>query len=221
MSAEVRSPSEAAARVSDGDRVMVGGFGLVGSPLTLIDALLESGVRELTVMSNNVGQPGEGLGQLLGAGRISRAVGSYFTSNPDVITAHEAGELDVELMPQGTFAEAIRAGGAGVGGFYTPTGVGTMLAEGREQRTIGERDYLFYEGLRADVALVRAARADGLGNLAYSRTAQNFNPDMASAAELVIAEVDEIVEPGELPPAEVETPHLYVDVLVRSEAEDR
>ena len=216
MSAEVCTPSEAARRVSDGNRVMVGGFGLIGSPLTLIEALLDRGARDLTIMSNNVGQPGEGLGRLLREGRISRAVGSYFTSNPDVVTAYEAGELDVELMPQGTFAEAIRAGGAGLGGFYTPTGVGTMLAEGREQRTIGEADYLFYEGLRADVALVRAARADSLGNLAYSRTAQNFNPDMATAAELVIAEVDEILEPGELPPAEVETPHLYVDVLVRS-----
>jgi 3-oxoacid CoA-transferase A subunit len=215
---ELLSPAEALAKVKPGDTVMVGGFGLVGAPLTLIAALLEAdGARELTVISNNLGEPGRGLGKLLPAGRVSKAVGSYFTSNREVVEAHLRGELEVELLPQGTLAEAIRAGGAGIGGFYVRTGAGTLLAEGREQREIDGEQYLFQRPLRADVALIRAAKADAAGNLVYARTARNFNPDMATAATTVIAEVDEIVEVGQLDPAAVVTPHLFVDVLVRSE----
>jgi 3-oxoacid CoA-transferase A subunit len=211
----VVSPGEAVAAIAPGDTVMVGGFGLVGAPLTLIAALLEApGARDLTIVSNNVGEPGRGLGRLLRHGGIRRAIGSYFTSNPDAVNAHLEGRLEVELLPQGTMAEAIRAGGAGIGGFYVRTAVGTLLAEGREHREIDGQTYLFQRSLRADVALVRATIADELGNLSYTRTAKNFNPDMATAARHVIAEVDEIVPVGELAPDQVDTPHVYVDRLV-------
>src|ERR687893_1796029 len=201
IESKVVSVQEATALVGPGSTVMVGGFGLVGSPLTLIEALLTSeDARDLTTISNNVGEPGKGLGRLLLEGRIRRAIGSYFTSNPDVIERHGSGELETRLVPQGTLAEAIRAGGAGLGGFYTRTGVGTELAEGREGREIDGELYLFEKPLRADVALIRAHRADTLGNLTYYKTARNFNPDMATAAEVVIAEVDEIVEAGKLDP---------------------
>lgn len=209
--------AEALAAVQPGNTVMVGGFGLVGAPLTLIAALLEApGARDLTVISNNLGEPGRGLGRLLPAKRVRKAVGSYFTSNREVVEAHLAGELEVELLPQGTLAEAIRAGGAGIGGFYVRTGAGTLLAEGREERVFDGERYLLQRPLRADVALIRAARADEAGNLVYARTARNFNPDMATAAAHVIAEVDEIVPVGEIAPNEVATPHLYVDRLVVS-----
>lgn len=198
----------------DGASVMVGGFGLVGKPLTLVSALNASPFRDLTIMSNNLGEPGRGLGQTLRLGKIRRAIGSYFTTNPDVGRAHAAGKLEVTLLPQGTFAEAMRAGGAGLGGFYTPTGVGTSLAEGKEVRELGGKLYLLEEVITADVALVRAHRADRLGNLVYYATARNFNPVMATAARKVVAEVDEIVEPGALDPELIATPHLYVDHLV-------
>jgi 3-oxoacid CoA-transferase subunit A/3-oxoadipate CoA-transferase alpha subunit len=210
-------PEEAVAFIEPGDVVMVGGFGLVGQPLTLVTALLDApGAQELTIISNNLGEPGRGLGRVLLDGRVRRAVGSFFTSNPDVARWHAEGRLEVELLPQGTLAEAIRAGGAGIGGFYVKTGVGTLLAEGHEQREIDGATYLFQTPLKADVALVRAARADELGNLVYSRTARNFNPDMATAARLVVAEVDEILPVGSLPPEEIVTPHVYIDHLVRS-----
>jgi len=212
------SPAEAVAHVRPGDTVMVGGFGLVGAPLTLVAALLEApGARDLTIVSNNLGEPGKGLGRLLLAGRVRKAVGSYFTSNPDVVAAHQAGELEVELLPQGTLSESIRAGGAGIGGFFVRTGAGTLLAEGREERVFDGERYVLQRPLKADVALIRAARADRLGNLVYARTARNFNPDMATAARTVIAEVDEIVEVGELAPEEIVTPHLFVDHVVRAE----
>jgi 3-oxoacid CoA-transferase subunit A/3-oxoadipate CoA-transferase alpha subunit len=207
-------PDDAVARIEHGATVMVGGFGLVGAPLTLIDALCRSTATDLTVISNNLGEPGRGLGRLVPAGRVRKAVGSYFTSNPDVVRAHADGHLEIDLLPQGTLAEAIRAGGAGIGGFYTQTGLGTLLAQGREERVLGGERYLLQESLRADVALIRARTADELGNLTYAKTARNFNPDMATAARLVIAEVDEIVPVGTLDPEAVVTPHLYVDMLV-------
>jgi 3-oxoacid CoA-transferase A subunit len=218
VKSKVTSVEEAAALVGPGSTVMVGGFGLVGSPLTLIEALLSSeNATGLTTISNNVGEPGKGLGRLLLEGKIRRAIGSYFTSNPDVMERHRSGELETTLVPQGTLAEAIRAGGAGLGGFYTKTGVGTDLAEGREVREIDDELYLFEKPLRADVALIRAHRADILGNLTYYKTARNFNPDMATAADIVVAEADEIVEAGTLDPEHVVTPHPYVDYLVRAE----
>jgi len=216
--AEVVSADRAVAEVRRGHAVMVGGFGLVGAPLTLIEALVRSAdARELTIISNNLGEPGKGLGKLLLERGVRRAIGSYFTSNPDVVAAHERGELDVTLLPQGTLSEAIRSGGAGLGGFYTPTGVGTKLAEGGEEREIDGARYLFCRSLRADVALIRARAADELGNLVYDKTARNFNPDMATAGAVVVAEVDEIVPVGEIAPEEVATPHLFVDYLVRAE----
>jgi 3-oxoacid CoA-transferase A subunit len=212
---KVRSAAEAVAAVRPGQTVMVGGFGLVGAPLTLIEALLaHPGARELTVISNNLGEPGRGLGRLLLDGRVRMGVGSYFTSNPDVVRAHLDGSLEVELVPQGTLAESIRAGGAGIGGFFTKTGLGTPLTRGCEEREIRGERYVFQESRRADVALVRARAADALGNLVYAKTARNFNPDMATAADLVIAEVDEVVPVGALDPEAVVTPHLFVDVLV-------
>jgi len=203
--------------VKDGMTLMVGGFGLVGSPLTLIRALNASDRKDLTIISNNLGEAGKALGKTLQLGKVRRAIGSFFTSNPEVAETRERGEIEVTLIPQGTFSEAIRAGGAGLGGFYTPTGVGTLLAEGKEVREIGGKRYLLQEPLRADVALVRAHKADRLGNLVYYKTARNFNPMMATAADVVIAEVDEVVDVGRLDPEAISTPHLYVDHLVLAE----
>ncbi|HEX3290349.1 MAG TPA: CoA transferase subunit A [Gaiella sp.] len=208
---------EAVGRIRTGDTVMVGGFGLVGAPLTLIDALVESSdATDLTIVSNNIGEPGRGLGKLLRQGRIRRGISSYFTSNPEAVAAVNAGELDATLVPQGTFAEAIRAGGAGIGGFYTPVGAGTLLAEGKEERLIDGIRHVLEEPIRADVSLVYAARADELGNLWYRRTARNFNPLMATASRITIAEAGEIVPAGDLEPESVVTPHLYVDHVVAS-----
>jgi len=209
--------SAAIENIKSGQTLMVGGFGLIGSPLSVIQYLTEYDVSDLTVVSNNVGEQGEGLGLLLRQGKLKKAIGSYFTSNRDVAKYYNAGELELELLPQGTLAEAIRAGGAGIGGFYTKTAVGTELAKDKELKEIDGEQYLLQKGLKADVAIVRAWKADRLGNLVYYKTAQNFNPNMATAASYVIAEVDEIVEVGELSPDEIVTPHLYVDAIVKSE----
>lgn len=207
--------NEAVSRIKTGDAVMVGGFGLVGAPLTLIDALADhSDATDLTVISNNIGEPGKGLGKLLRQGRIRRGISSFFTSNPEAVAAVNAGEMEATLVPQGTFAETIRAGGAGIGGFFTPVGAGTLLAEGKEERLIDGVTHVLESPLRADVALVFAARADTLGNLWYRHTARNFNPLMATAATITIAEAGEIVAVGELEPESIVTPHLYVDYLV-------
>jgi 3-oxoacid CoA-transferase subunit A/3-oxoadipate CoA-transferase alpha subunit len=213
----VVTAEEAVSHVRSGDTVMVGGFGLVGAPLTLIDALVEhSDADELTIVSNNIGEPGRGLGRLLRQGRIRRGISSFFTSNPEAVAAVNAGDLDATLLPQGTFAEAIRAGGAGIGGFLTPVGAGTLLAEGKEERVIDGVTHVLESPIRADVALVYAARGDELGNLWYRRTARNFNPLMATAARVTVAEVGTLVPTGELDPESVHTPHLYVDELVLS-----
>ncbi len=214
---KLRSAAEAAALIQSGWTLMVGGFGLSGCPLTVLRALEACDVGGLTVISNNLGEPGRGLGRLLLQGKIRKAIGSFFTSNPDVGRAYLAGELEVELLPQGTMSEAIRAGGAGIPAFYTPTAAGTKLAEGKETREFDGRLCVLERALHADAALIRAARADALGNLVYRGSQRNFNPMMATAADLVIAEVDEIVPPGELPPEAIVTPHLFVDVLVLSD----
>jgi 3-oxoacid CoA-transferase A subunit len=207
--------AEAVAAITSGDVVMVGGFGLVGAPLTLIDALVDhSDASDLTIVSNNLGEPGLGLGKLLRQGRIKRGISSYFTSNPEAVAAVNAGEIEATLLPQGTFAEAIRAAGAGIGGFYTPVGAGTLLAVGKEERVIEGVPHVLEPPLRADVALVYAARGDALGNLWYHATARNFNPLMATAARVTIAEIGELLAVGELEPESIATPHLYVDVLV-------
>lgn len=202
--------------VRSGDSIMVGGFGLIGSPLTLIDELTRHSATDLTIISNNVGEAGRGLGLLLQQGKIKKAIGSYFTSNREVAQWYNQGKLEIQLLPQGTFSEAIRSGGAGIGGFYTKTAVGTELAKGKETKIIDGETYLFEKALKADVALIRAEKADTKGNLVYYKTARNFNPIMATAANCVIAEVDQIVEEGELSPEEIVTPHLYIDAVVTS-----
>lgn len=203
--------------VKDGDTLLVGGFGLSGTPLTLIDELAASGKKDLTIVSNSLGEAGKGLGKLLFTDSLKKIVGSYFTSNPDVVRIGKQINLEVELIPQGTMAEAIRCGGAGIAGFYTKTGVGTLLTEGKEERIFNGETYILQEAIRGDVALIKAFKADKLGNLIYDHTARNFNPAMATAADIVIAEVDEIVEVGELRPEEITTPHLYVDYVVLNE----
>jgi len=211
------SPADAVNLIRSGDRLLVGGFGLSGTPRSLIDKLAERDVRDLTVISNNLGTVGQGLGKLLAARQIKKVIGSYFTTNRDVVQAWERGELEIELVPQGTFVEAIRAAGAGIGGFYTKTAVGTLLAEGKEHRVIGGETYVFQEPIGGDVALIKAWKADTLGNLVYYKAANNFNQVMATAARITIAEVDEIVEAGALKPEEIQTPHVYVDYVVLGE----
>jgi 3-oxoacid CoA-transferase len=210
------TPQQAAALVSDGAVIMAGGFGMTGNPVHLFHALAEREVRNLTLISNNVGEPGLGGGRLLRNGQLTKAIGSFYTSNPEAVAAAQSGSLQVQLIPQGTLAEAIRAGGAGIGGFYTPTAAGTVLAEDSDTRMIDGREYVFVPALRADVAFIRAQRADTAGNLVYRMTERNFNPLMAMAADLVIAEVEEIVPVGELSPDEIVTPGNFVDYLVQA-----
>jgi len=212
---KLATATEAVSRVADGDTLLVGGFGLAGAPLTLLDALAEHSVaRDLTVVSNNIGEPGRGLGKLLRQGRIRRGISSYFTSNPEAVEAVNRGDIEATLLPQGTFAEAIRAGGAGIGGFYTPVAAGTLLAEGLEERELDGVLHVLQRPIRGNVALVYAARGDELGNLWYRRSARNFNPAMATAADLVVAEVGELLPVGAIPAEDVHTPHLYVDLIV-------
>src|SRR5262245_30680262 len=209
------SAEEAVSHIRSGDTVMVGGFGLVGAPLMLIHRLGESSdATDLTVVSNNIGEPGRGLGKLLRQGRIRRGISSFFTSNPEAVAAVNAGAIEATLVPQGTFAEAIRAGGAGIGGFFTPVAAGTLLADGKEERVIEGVPHVLEWPIRADVALVYAARADELGNLWYRLTARNFNPLMATAATITIAEAGQVLPIGGLDPESIATPHLYVDHLV-------
>src|SRR5664279_3786096 len=210
------SAQRAAEFVRDGAVIMAGGFGMTGNPVHLLHALAERDVRNLTVISNNIGEPGLGGGRLLRSGQLRKAIGSFYTSNPEAVAAAQAGRLEVILMPQGTLAEAIRAGGAGIGGFYTPTGTGTLLASCSETKWIGGKEYVFVPALRADIAFIRAYRADAAGNLVYRMTERNFNPLMATAADLVIAQVEEIVAVGDLSPDEIVTPGNYVDYLVQA-----
>ncbi|MEA3334599.1 MAG: 3-oxoacid CoA-transferase [Chloroflexota bacterium] len=210
------SVEQAAAMIPDGAVIMAGGFGMTGNPVHLFHALAEKNVANLTLISNNVGEPGLGGGRLLRNGQLKKAIGSFFTSNREAVEAAQRKELEVVLIPQGSLAEAIRAGGAGIGGFYTPAAAGTPLAAGQETKTIDGQEFLFVPALRADVALLRAFRADTAGNLVYRRTERNFNPLMATAADLVIAEVEEIVPVGAIPPDAVHTPGSYVDFIVHA-----
>jgi len=208
------SPAEAAALVPEGARIMVGGFGMTGNPVHVVTALADRPVGGFTIISNNVGEPGLSGGLLLRNGQIRAAIGSFFTSNPEAVAAAQAGTLDVTLIPQGSLAEAIRAGGAGIGGFYSPTAAGTVLAERSDLRLIAGVPHVYVPALRADVAIIRAHQADTAGNLVYRRTERNFNPQMATAANLVIAEVDEIVPLGTLDPDHIVTSGNFVDFLV-------
>src|SRR3954447_3649638 len=204
MPAQLVKLEDALGRIRDGEPLLCGGFGLVGAAMTLLDGLAELGTaRDLTVVSNNIGEPGRGLGMLLRQGRIRHGISSYFTSNPEAVAAVNAGDITAELLPQGTFAEAIRAGGAGIAAFFTPVGAGTALAEGKEERVIDGVPHVLEAAIRADVALVFAARADVLGNLWYRRTARNFNPLMATAARVTIAEAGVVVPVGGIDPEAV------------------
>jgi 3-oxoacid CoA-transferase subunit A len=215
------SSDAAVADIFDGATVMVGGFGLCGVPENLIAALVRKGVKELHTISNNMGVDGFGMGLLLEAGMIASHLGSYVGENKLLETRMLAGELDVSLIPQGTLAERIRAGGAGIPAFYTPAGVGTLIAEGKEVREFDGKPYLLERALTADFALVRAWRGDRLGNLIYRKTARNFNPMMATAAKVTIAEVEELVEPGQIDPDAVVTPGVYVNRIVVGEQYER
>ncbi len=208
---------EAIAGIPDGATVMVGGFGLCGVPENLIAALIRKGPKGLHTISNNMGVDGFGLGLMLEAGMIESHIGSYVGENKLLETRVIAGDLNLTLVPQGTLAERIRAGGAGIPAFYTATGVGTVVAEGKEVREFNGRRYLMETALTADFALVKAWKGDRLGNLIYRKTAQNFNPMMATAARITIAEVEEIVEPGDIDPDHVVTPGVYVQRIVKGE----
>jgi len=209
------SPAAALADLlRDGLTLLSGGFGLCGIPEALIAEVARAGTRGLTVVSNNCGNQGQGLAVLLKNHQVSRVICSYVGGNPDLAAQYLAGEVQVELSPQGTFAERLRAGGAGLGGFFTPTGAGTVVAEGKETRLLDGRLQVFERPLRGDIALVRAQRGDAFGNLRFHRTARNFNPLMAMAAAVTIAEVDELVPTGTLDPDDVHLPGAFVSRVV-------
>jgi len=210
------SLKQAVALVKPGDTILVGGFGMTGSPVHLVHALAETDVGGITYVANNVGEVGLGGGRLVRTGQLKKAIGSFFTSNREAVAAAQAGTLEVELIPQGTLAEALRAGGAGIGGFYTPTSAGTVIGEKHETKLIDGKMHVLVPGLRGNVAFVRAWKADTAGNLVYRMTEQNFNKAMATAADLVIAEAEEIVPVGEIDPNQVHTPSCFVDYLVQA-----
>jgi 3-oxoacid CoA-transferase subunit A len=214
MNKVARSADEAVAGIHAGSSVMIGGFGLCGVPDTLIEALVRTSVKGLHTISNNVGVDGCGVGLLLEAGMIASHIGTYVGENKLLESMMLAGKIELTLVPQGTFSERIRAGGAGIPAFYTAAGVGTVVAERKETREFDGRRYLLERGLTADFALVKAWRADRLGNLVYRKTAQNFNPMMATAARITIAEVEELMEPGAIDPDHVRTPGVYVQRIV-------
>ena len=201
---------DAVARIPDGATIMMGGFGLCGIPETLIAALRARGTRNLTVISNNAGVDDFGIGVLLRSRQVRKMIATYVGENKEFERQFLSGELEVELVPQGTFAERIRAGGAGIAGFFTPTGYGTLVAEGKETRVIDGKPYVLEPPLKADFAFVKAWRGDRAGNLVYRKTARNFNPVMATAAAVTIAEVEHLVEPGELDPDQIVTPGIFV-----------
>ena len=210
----VMSPQEALSAVKPGMSIMVGGFNYGGIPYTLVDALLEAGTDGLTLISNDTSYVDVGHGKLVAAGRVKKVIASHVGLNKKTGELYNAGKLELELVPQGTFVERIRAAGFGLGGFLTPTGVGTVVEEGKQVLEVNGKKYILELPLRADVALIRAHKADRMGNLTYFGTNRNFNPAMATAADLVIAEVDYIVDPGELDPNNIVTPGLLVDILV-------
>lgn len=215
MNKVVRDADEAIRDIPDGASILMGGFGLCGIPENLIKALVKKGTRDLTVISNNAGVSDFGIGLLLATRQVRKMIATYVGENDLFEKQFLSGELEVELNPQGTLAERIRAGGAGVPAFYTPTGYGTKVAEGKETRTLGGRRCVLEQAITADFAFVKAHRGDRLGNLVYRRTTRNFNPVMATAGRITIAEVEELVEPGGIDPDAVHTPGIFVQRIFR------
>ncbi|HHU68896.1 MAG TPA: acetate CoA-transferase subunit alpha [Thermoanaerobacterales bacterium] len=212
-----KSLKDALEKVNDGMTVMIGGFLGVGTPEAIVDGLVEKGVKDLTVIANDTAFPDKGIGKLIIKKQIKKLIASHIGTNPETGRQMNEGETEVELVPQGTLAESIRAGGAGLGGFLTPVGIGTIVEQGKKKLEVNGKEYLLELPLKADVALLKAKKADRAGNLIYSKSARNFNPMMATAADFVIAEVDEIVEIGEIDPDAVMTPGIYVDMIVRGD----
>ena len=213
MDKRTSSPDAALANLRDGMTILIGGFGLCGNPENLIEAVRRKGTKDLTIISNNAGVDDFGIGVLLQTRQVKKMISSYVGENKLFEKLVLSGELQVELNPQGTLAERIRAGGAGIPAFYTPTGYGTMVAEGKETREFDGRHYVLERALHGDFAFIKAWKGDYWGNLVYRKTARNFNPMMATAADYVIAEVEELVAPGELPPDHVHTPGIFVNAV--------
>jgi 3-oxoacid CoA-transferase subunit A len=221
MNKVVANANEAIRDVVDGSSIMFGGFGLCGNPENLIRALVKKGSKNLTTISNNAGIDGLGIGLLLAAGQIRRHIGTYVGENKLLESMVLSGQVQLDLVPQGTFSERIRAGGAGIPAFFTPTGVGTMVADGKETREFDGRSYVMERWLKADFAFVRAWKGDRMGNLVYRKTARNFNPMMATAAKVTIAEVENLVDAGELDGDAIHTPSVYVQRIFQGELYER
>ncbi|HEX3206445.1 MAG TPA: 3-oxoacid CoA-transferase subunit A [Propionibacteriaceae bacterium] len=217
MAIVVADADQAVAGIANGSTVLIGGFGPAGQPVELIDALIRSGVKDLTVVNNNAGNGRVGLAALLASGQVSKIICSFPRQVDSYVfdELYRAGKVKLELVPQGNLAERMRAGGAGIGAFFCPTGVGTPLTEGKERRTIDGRDYVLEYPIKGDVALIKASRADTLGNLVYRKTARNFGPVMATAAKITVVQVSEIVQPGGIDPEVVVTPGIFVDRIVK------
>ncbi len=221
MNKVVASADEAVRDVFDGASIMIGGFGLCGNPENLIRALVKKGVKNLTTISNNAGVDGFGVGLLLAAGQIRKHIGTYVGENKLLEQMVLNGTMELQLVPQGTFSERIRAAGAGIPAFFTPTGVGTVVADGKETREFDGRTYLMERALKADFAFIKAWKGDNWGNLVYRKTARNFNPMMATAAKVTIAEVEHLVDPGELDPDTVHTPSIFVKRIFQGEVYEK
>ncbi len=215
MKSKVIPIEEAVSHVKDGDSIMLGGFGLPGKAMELVDELLRQGQKNLTIISTNLDTPNEGTGRLYSQGRIKALIGTHFNNNREVVKAYEDGKLPITLLPMGTFCEMIRAGGFGIPAMYLRASAGTKLAEGKEVRVFDGVEYVLERAITADVAFIKAYKADKLGNLQYRKSARNYNPLMAAAANYTIALAEEVVEVGELDPDMIMTPHIYVDAVVR------
>jgi 3-oxoacid CoA-transferase subunit A len=221
MNKVIESADDGVALIPDGATIMMGGFGLAGIPENLVAALHRRGTRDLTIVSNNAGIDGFGIGLLLKSHQVRKMIATYVGENKEFERQFLQKEIEVELVPQGTFSERIRAGGAGIAGFYTPTGVGTLIAEGKETREFNGRTYVLEMGLTADFAFVKAWKGDHVGNLAYRKTARNFHPMMATAARCTIAEVEHLVAPGEIDPDHVHTPGIFVRHILQGRDYER
>lgn len=213
---KVISKEAALDMIKEGQTLMIGGFAAKGSPDTIINGIVERKIGNLTLIANDTGKPEEGIGPMVVAKLIKKAHVSHIGTNPVTVQQFNAGEIEIEFNPQGTLVERMRAGGAGIAGFYTPTGVGTVIAEGKETKEFNGKTYLLETALHAEISLVKAHKADKFGNLVFHRTAKNFNPLIATAGDVVIAEVEEIVEIGEIDPDEVMVPGIYVDYIVKA-----